>query len=68
LGAVTLDVTASYSEKEERLAVTLESTGLLGNPLKTADLPKISDLGGSRVSQRIWSTGATGKGTIWSFS
>jgi polar amino acid transport system ATP-binding protein len=43
LGPVTLDVTVSYSEKEERLAVTLESTGLPGNPLETADLP--DDLG-----------------------
>ncbi len=39
LGSVTLDVTISYSEKEERLSVVLDSTGLPGNPLETADLP-----------------------------
>jgi polar amino acid transport system ATP-binding protein len=43
LGPVTLDVTISYSEKEERLAVVLDSTGLPGNPLEAADLP--DDLG-----------------------
>jgi polar amino acid transport system ATP-binding protein len=43
LGPDTLDMTVSYSEKEERLAVVIESSGEAGNPLETADLP--DDLG-----------------------
>jgi polar amino acid transport system ATP-binding protein len=39
LGPVMLEMTISYSEKQERLAVVIESTGLPGNPLETADLP-----------------------------
>ena len=32
-------MTISYSEKEERLAVVIESTGAAGNPLEAAELP-----------------------------
>ncbi|HKF49596.1 MAG TPA: ATP-binding cassette domain-containing protein [Terracidiphilus sp.] len=39
LGPVALEMTISYSEKQERLTVVIDSNGPPGNPLETADLP-----------------------------
>jgi len=39
LGPVKLEMTISYSERQERLAVVIESTGAPGNPLETTELP-----------------------------
>lgn len=38
LASITLDMTISYSEKQERLAVVILSTGEPGNPLETVHL------------------------------
>jgi polar amino acid transport system ATP-binding protein len=43
LRSITVEMTISYSEKEERLAVVMESDGAAGNPLEAAELP--DDLG-----------------------
>jgi polar amino acid transport system ATP-binding protein len=43
LRSITLEMTISYSEKEERLSVVIESTGAPGNPLEAGELP--DDLG-----------------------
>jgi polar amino acid transport system ATP-binding protein len=43
LRSITLEMTISYSEKEERLSVVIESTGAPGNPLEASELP--DDLG-----------------------
>jgi polar amino acid transport system ATP-binding protein len=43
LRSITLEMTISYSEKEERLAVVIESTGAPGNPLEAGEVP--DDLG-----------------------
>ncbi len=43
LGKVALEITVSYSEKQDRLEVAFESTGEPGNPLET--IPIADDLG-----------------------
>jgi polar amino acid transport system ATP-binding protein len=43
LGPVTLEMTISYAEAQDRLAVVIESTGSPGNPLESAELS--DDLG-----------------------
>jgi len=43
LGQATLEITISYSEKQDRLEVVFESTGEPGNPLETTQLA--DDLG-----------------------